>query len=716
MNPLARTPSPAATPPKARGWISLRLALSGAVAGLTLLSLGALGWNAAEDVRELRSAQAAAVADRAANRFASGLFEVLMERLATNNALQAPGPAGPEALAEINRRRAAVAADFAPGLAGLSAQEFTGKEALLRDLRAALERADDARRRADDALRLPRDSRDEALRRDYVPTITASVDAALRVWFAASHAVATEDPTLARLAVVKELGWRLRDTAGLERSNIAAAITAGQPVAADRVAANAAIRGRVDLLWDQVGNLAPLADPATHPALRAAIEEARRSYFEGFRSLADRMVREGAAGRYSMEAGAFVETTTPQLGTLLGVLAGASRASEARAATLIGDAERALLISSLLLMLALAVAATASWLVNRRVARPLAALSGATTRIANGALDLDVPGAGSGDEVGAVADAVVVLRDGARRIEALEAEAEAARQRAAQDRVAAQQALAQEVERSLGGIASALAETVTGLDQATDRLSGTARRTGRDAEAAVGGAQQTSANVQTVAAAAEEMAASIQEISRQVAEAATVAHRAAEEAGATDRTVQALAEGAGRIGEVVKLIGDIAGQTNLLALNATIEAARAGEAGKGFAVVASEVKTLAAQTARATEEIGRQIAEMQAATGQAVEAIRLIGSTVGRSSEIATSIAAAVEEQGAATQEIARNVAEAARGTNEVSAGVDRLRDGVEDTVQSLGTLHSASAEVGRQGTALRGELAALVTKLRQAA
>jgi methyl-accepting chemotaxis protein len=696
--------------------MSLRLALLASLTGLTTLTLGTLGlevWTSARDMVEVR---AAAAADRDANRFGAGLFEVLMERLATNNALQAPAPAGPEAMAEIARRRAAVAANFAPGLAGLAARDFPGKEALLRDLRAALERADDARRRADAALRQPREAREEALRRDFVPLITASVDAALRVWFAASHAVAARDAGLARLAVVKELGWRLRDTAGLERSNVASALSAGQPVAADRLVANAAIRARVDLLWDQLSNLAPATDPATPPALRAAMAEARRSYFEGFRGLADRMVREGAAGRYSMEPGAFVETTTQQLGTLLGVMHGAGEASEARGAALIAEAETHLAISATLLVLALAVAGAASWIVHRRVTARLNALAATTTRIAAGELELAVPGAGSGDEIGALADALAVLRDNGRRLRAAEEAAEAARARAGADREAAQQALAQEVERSLGGIAEALATTVAGLDRSADRLATSARRTGIDAGAAVAGAQETSANVQTVAAAAEEMAASIGEITRQVAEAAAVANRAAQEAGATDRTVHALAEGAGRIGEVVRLIGDIAGQTNLLALNATIEAARAGEAGKGFAVVASEVKTLAAQTARATEEIGRQIAEMQSATGQAVEAIRVIGTTVGRSSEIATGIAAAVEQQGAATREIARNVAEAARGTNEVSAGIDRLRDAVGETAEEISAMQQASAEVGRQGGALRGQLAALVDKLRRAA
>ncbi|MBB5696071.1 methyl-accepting chemotaxis protein [Muricoccus pecuniae] len=285
--------------------------------------------------------------------------------------------------------------------------------------------------------------------------------------------------------------------------------------------------------------------------------------------------------------------------------------------------------------------------------------------------------------------------------------------RAREERAATQRAMAAELERTVGGVANTLSTAATTLQASTDSIAGIADRTAHQATAAEAGAMQASTNVQTVAAAAEEMAASVAEISRQVTEAAQVARRAAEEARATDGTVRLLAEGAQRIGEVVRLISDIAGQTNLLALNATIEAARAGDAGKGFAVVASEVKILASQTAKATEEIGRQITEMQGATALAVEAIRGIGATVGQSSEIAAAIAAAVEEQGAATREIARNVSEAAAGTNEVSAQVGSLTIGVGETTGALGSLRAGADDVAHQGRALRAELSGLIVRLR---
>lgn len=680
---------------------------------MSLLATGTLGWNAAVGWGALSSAKAAQEADNAANRLAAGLFEVLMERLATNNALQAAGAAGPEVLREIERRRAAVRDNFQPGLASLSQRDFPGRDSLLRELRTALERADAIRRAADEALRLPRDRRDPALLRDYVPTITASVNAALAVWFPASHAVAA-DPVLARLAVTKEIGWRLRDTAGFERSNIASAMNAGQPVAVDRIAANAAVRGRVDLLWEQLRSLAPEADAGTHPALREAMALARREYFEAFRRLADDMVRAGAeAGRYPMEPARFVDTTTDQLGTLLNVMYAAGRASEARTAEIVGEARNALLVNFALLALGLAIASGAAWIVLRRVTRPLTDIAGTTKQLAAGDLDIEVRGVGRGDEIGSVARALATLRDQSRRARALEAEAVATRERTEEERRAAQHAMAEELERAVGGVAVTLAGAATELQASVDGLAATAGRTAEQATAAAAGATQASANVQTVAASAEEMAASISEITRQVAEAASVARRASEEARATDGTVRSLAEGAQRIGEVVRLIGNIAGQTNLLALNATIEAARAGEAGKGFAVVASEVKTLASQTAKATEEIGRQIAEMQAATGQAVEAIRNISETVDRSSDIAAAIAAAVEEQGAVTREIARNVSEAATGTGEVSAQVERVNAGVGETTGALRHLRTGADGVAQQGEMLRAEVGGLVARLR---
>jgi methyl-accepting chemotaxis protein len=279
--------------------------------------------------------------------------------------------------------------------------------------------------------------------------------------------------------------------------------------------------------------------------------------------------------------------------------------------------------------------------------------------------------------------------------------------------VTARVRLADTFEREVGAVVEAVASSAERLQASARTLSATAATSGEEAAAVAQAGGQAHADVQSVAAAAEEMAASVTEIARRVGEAAEVAGRAVAEARATDTTVQGLSEAAARIGDVVKLIGDIAGQTNLLALNATIEAARAGEAGKGFAVVASEVKSLAGQTAKATEEIARQIADMQAATAQAVGAIRGIGATVERTSEIATTIAAAVEQQGAATQEIARSAAQVAEATSTVASRIESVRSAAEATGASAGAMRDDSGALAGQAATLREKAGSFLKAVR---
>ncbi|HEY8612081.1 MAG TPA: methyl-accepting chemotaxis protein [Roseomonas sp.] len=275
--------------------------------------------------------------------------------------------------------------------------------------------------------------------------------------------------------------------------------------------------------------------------------------------------------------------------------------------------------------------------------------------------------------------------------------------------------LADTFEAEVGAVVENLAGEVDSLRRAAGGVHDTAGRSGREAAQVADAAARASGEVGAVAAAAEEMAASITEITRRVAEAAEVAAQAVSEARATDGTVRGLSDSAARIGDVVRLIGDIAGQTNLLALNATIEAARAGEAGRGFAVVASEVKTLAAQTAKATEEISSQIQQMQAATTGAVEAIRGIGETVERTSGIATAIAAAVEQQGATTQEIARSAAEVAGSTDRVSRSIASVRAAAEETGEAAGGMLSATEALAGQTAILREKSAGFLRAVRAA-
>ena len=252
--------------------------------------------------------------------------------------------------------------------------------------------------------------------------------------------------------------------------------------------------------------------------------------------------------------------------------------------------------------------------------------------------------------------------------------------------------------------------------QATAKaMAATAEKTQRQSTAVAAASEEASTNVQTVASAAEELSSSVAEISRQVAQSTKITGQAVEEVNRTNASVQGLAEAAQKIGDVVKLINDIAGQTNLLALNATIEAARAGEAGKGFAVVASEVKSLANQTAKATEDIANQVKSIQEATRKAVDAMKGIGSTIGQVSEIATTIASAVEEQGAATQEIARNIQQASAGTHEVSTTIADVSQSAQETGRAASTVLDKSSTIAGQSSDLRRQVDSFLGKIRAA-
>jgi methyl-accepting chemotaxis protein len=357
----------------------------------------------------------------------------------------------------------------------------------------------------------------------------------------------------------------------------------------------------------------------------------------------------------------------------------------------------------------LAIVALALVFARRTITLPIRHITETMHTLATGRTDVDVIGEDRGDEIGDMARAVRVFKDSA--VERLRLEAAAAADRAAREkRVAEVERLIDAFERHVGDIMGAVSSAATELEATADSMTKTASRTNDRAAAA---AQEASMNVQTVAAASEELSASISEIGSQVTRSSTIAGQAVNEAEQTNTRVQGLVDQAHHIGEIVNLITSIASQTNLLALNATIEAARAGEAGKGFAVVASEVKNLANQTAKATEDISRQIQAMQQATDGAANAIDGIGRTISTISQVASTIAAAVEEQGAATGEIARNVQAAATGTRTVSANVADVSEAATLTGAAATQVLGASSELARQSSNLKMEVETFLAGIR---
>ena len=373
------------------------------------------------------------------------------------------------------------------------------------------------------------------------------------------------------------------------------------------------------------------------------------------------------------------------------------------------------LVFAAICLAVLAAVLAASFFIGRSVTRPLATITGLTERLAAGDGAFEVPYTRRRDEVGGLAKALHVFKDNAAAMERMHAEQVALKQQADIEKRQAMMDLAGKFEASIQGVVSHVAEDATGAQETAQSMSQSADTASQRAHAVADACEQASSNVETVASAAEELSTSIAEISRQVSQAAQIAKKAADEGQRTNDSVQGLASAAQKIGEVVALINDIAAQTNLLALNATIEAARAGDAGKGFAVVASEVKTLASQTAKATEEIRTQIAAIQGETRQAVAAIESICGTIMEVNDISASIAAAVEQQGSATREIARNVQEAAAGTTKVSQNIAGITAATRETGGAAARVLESTGRLVAKSKLLREEVGGFLEGVRAA-
>jgi methyl-accepting chemotaxis protein len=379
-----------------------------------------------------------------------------------------------------------------------------------------------------------------------------------------------------------------------------------------------------------------------------------------------------------------------------------------------GTYNSAFLMVVMILGLTVTVAIGIGFLLTRDVTRGISSVLEPMRALSNGDLVVEIPHQGERTEIGAIADTLQLFKQAliAKRAadETALANSDAQIQRSHRvDRITG------DFESMIGDLVAALSSSSIKLEAAAGTLTATADSTEKDSTEAANASQEVSTNVQAVASASEEITSSVNEIGRQVQESSRVAQDAVRQAETTDASITELLTAASRIGDVVKLINAVSEQTNLLALNATIEAARAGEAGRGFAVVASEVKALAAQTSKATDDIGAQIAGMQKATENSARTIREVGVTIRLISEISAAIAAAVEEQGAATKEISRNVQHAATGSSKVAQRITAVSQGASETGSASGQVLTSAQMLSQESVRLQAEVGKFLEAVRAA-
>ncbi len=514
--------------------------------------------------------------------------------------------------------------------------------------------------------------------------VTKTIDAANLASTAVSNRAWTNDPFIARMIQVRRLAWQVRDRYGIQCSALRPNVNASKPLDETQKLNLAQWNGIIGAGWSGMGEL--LAAPDVAAELVTAATEARAKTDQVLKEIAQLTKNFDGSGRPAVPAHDWNVLCQSPFAPIVAVANKALDQSIARAEAVREKALTNLVVQSLAFLLALAVTLAGVFVVRNRLMRPVRSLMGAIARISARDFTTPVPQSRYPDEFGTMAAALESLRDSAAVAERLgqERDQQQAQQLARSGTV---DAACRSFDDTVQAVIQSVAASARELDATATGVRSLVSESSTQTAAVSSAAEQATNNLETIAAATEELSASVGEISAQVQASARDARDAVAQAEQTNATVEILDQTAARIGEVVKMINAIAAQTNLLALNATIEAARAGEAGRGFAVVAGEVKSLATQTATATEDISRQVAEIQAATGQAVAAIRSIGGAIGSIDEKMTAIAAAVEEQRAATTEISRNFQQAAQGTREVT--------------DTIGGVASLNRETGNAGTVL---------------
>jgi methyl-accepting chemotaxis protein len=659
-----------------------------------------LGKDAYESVARYREARVVVEQNTAANNLIAGVYEILMERLATNNALQAAQPAGASELKEIETRRTAAVKKISAAYDDLNGQDFPNKTALLGELKAAVDKANGYRAKADAAVKQAKPDRDADTVKNLFIALSELSTTSQKVWSAMLAHTASLDPELGRLANIRLIAWNLRDIAGFERSHIAQSIAAKSAIPADKLSAIAEVRSQLALLRKMLTVNLKSND---HPSVTKGLKLAEEGYYGKFQPLAEQMRKVSAEGAaYPMSVQQWVDTTTPQLFTLLEIMYGAGEASEAHTASLESAAARGMFFNVGLLLLGLGIGAGAIWMAVRSIARPLQDLAGVVGRLGVQGEEVAIPHTDRDDEIGRMARALVEFRNKAGETARLEAETAEhrsrgeeerrrnaeAQARAAEEQAAVMRSLAEglgmlsegdltyrlddvtetykQIKDDFNTAIGRLQETINSIATATREVAGTAAEISgsttdlsQRTEEQAASLEQTSASMEQISATVKKNAENAQQANQFTTGTREVADRGGAVVAQAVSAMARIEESSRKISDIISVIDEIARQTNLLALNAAVEAARAGEAGRGFAVVASEVRSLAQRSSQAAKDIKDLITNSSDQVKEGVELVNRAGASlteivdsIKRVADIVSDIAAASAEQSTGIDQV----------------------------------------------------------------